>query len=89
MRTRYFLKAINQGRSNGIISVLWKEKVWHWFIKDSVKEIEGRLSQTEYPSVYVIEDYLNECRPFLSEIQITDLSNHLMDVFGVDESEHH
>ncbi|QDI90155.1 hypothetical protein EPH95_02350 [Salicibibacter halophilus] len=89
MGTRHFRKSISRGRNGKITSFLRKGKVpipWLWFIKDSVKEIDVRSYQTGDSYEQVINDYLSECRPFLTKNQINDLSNHLMNVFGVDEN---
>lgn len=86
---KHFPKGVNRGKNEGTSSFFRNKRTtsypWLWFIRDSVKEIEVRSTQTGHPPVDVIEDYLNECRPFLTENQINDLSNHLMNVFRLDE----
>ena len=56
---------------------------WEKFKKDSVAEIEIRITHSQDTYLKVIHDYLNECFPFLADEQTNELEYHLFEIFGL------
>ncbi|AXF57139.1 hypothetical protein [Salicibibacter kimchii] len=80
MNIRHFLLKQKGLLGSRIVETLSRRETvkssWQRFKEDSLQEVENRanrLSFTQNQKMGIIQDYLDECRPFLSDDQINEL----------------